>query len=308
MARAKSSVGKNIGEGLFEINSSVTTPQAEKEYQIDTDLGCELKKIKLTLIDKNPDNEKIFSMDIDSIKKAIREEDFKGAIEVYKKPDGRYEISSGHRRYEACKALGYNDILCFVFEKPNDDKEVIKRLLTSNTAQRKLTPLDYARMIDTYINKVLDGEGTYVRGNRRKLAAEFLGISYAAVQRYLEILSLHKELQSLCAIENFPYMALKKSKGCTDAEACEIKELILNCENLENIKSMEVSSIVKEVLEGDKAQEKGTIPNMDIKQKNKNKAIKRIQNSFNSCTSNEDKKELLDNLEVIIKELREKIS
>ena len=71
--------------------------------------------IPLDKIDGNPENDKLFSMrSVDHLAKIIDEEGYTTPIEVYKKKNGRYEITSGHRRYQAMKLLGQKEIPCYI--------------------------------------------------------------------------------------------------------------------------------------------------------------------------------------------------
>ena len=168
--------------------------------------------IELSLIDKNEDNDKIFNMnDIEYLAKSIEEEGFYGAIEVFKKPNGRYEISSGHRRFEAMKYLHRESIPCIVNDMPDDYKVGIK-LLSCNLKTRKLTPLDMARSI-AYYEQLEKKNGK--KGNFSKKAAAFFNISEPQVYRFQVLLKLIPELQELADDPGFPYSALRSAVNLT---------------------------------------------------------------------------------------------
>jgi ParB family chromosome partitioning protein len=168
--------------------------------------------IPLSEIDKNKDNEKIFNMDdIAFLAQGIKEDGFFGAIEVYKKPDGRYEISAGHRRYEAMKLLGRKTIPCIVKEIP-DDFARGKKLLSSNIRNRKLTPMDWARSV-AYYEHLLVENGQ--KKNFEKQATEFFNISSSQLYRYQCLLKLIPELQELADNPLFPFSALREAVSLT---------------------------------------------------------------------------------------------
>lgn len=74
-------------------------------------------RIPLEEVHENPDNNKIFSMDkIDRLADTIEDEGFVGAIEVFKISDHYYEISSGHRRFEAMKMVGEKQFHVLYFQ------------------------------------------------------------------------------------------------------------------------------------------------------------------------------------------------
>jgi ParB family chromosome partitioning protein len=149
--------------------------------------------------------------DIAFLAQGIKEDGFFGAIEVYKKPDGRYEISAGHRRYEAMKLLGRKTIPCIVKEIP-DDFARGKKLLSSNIRNRKLTPMDWARSV-AYYEHLLVENGQ--KKNFEKQATEFFNISSSQLYRYQCLLKLIPELQELADNPLFPFSALREAVSLT---------------------------------------------------------------------------------------------
>lgn len=166
-----------------------------------TDMNNKKREIDMDLIDMNPDNEMIFGLDdIDYLASAIKEDGFVGAIEVFAKDNGRYEISAGHRRYLAARENGMKKIPCIVMED-TDDATRARRLIMSNIHQRKLTPLNWGKALQYYKDHVIP-EGT--KEVRNILAKEF-NLSTATLQRYLKLLDLIPEFQREAEKEGFPY-------------------------------------------------------------------------------------------------------
>lgn len=171
----------------------------------DTEMDHQIRDIELSLIDMNPDNEYIFGYtDIDFLANEIKEGGFHGAIEVFAKPGGRYEINAGHRRYLACKQLGYETIPCIVSEY-KDSSAAAEQLIMSNIHQRDLTPLRRARAIEYYEKNVLVKRKVDYKGRKRAALAEKFNMGEGSVQRYLSILNLIPELQELCDTKDFPW-------------------------------------------------------------------------------------------------------
>ena len=161
--------------------------------------------IALDQIDENPDNANIFNMDnIDTLAEGIKEDGFMGAINVFQKPDGRYEISSGHRRYRAMKLLGRDTIPCNVSPYPDDVERGLK-LISSNIRNRELKPLDWARAIDYYEN-IMKLKGEY-EGRLRDRAAEYFKMAPTNIHRYTSLLKLIPELQELANDPEYAYSA-----------------------------------------------------------------------------------------------------
>lgn len=189
-----------------------------------SDARKEILDIDISLIDENPDNDGIFNMEkIEALADSIKNEGFTGAIEVMKKPDGRYEISSGHRRYRAMKILGKPTIPCFICHSV-DGKARARKLLSSNINNRELTKLDYGRAISYFCENVSE-EGT-VNANSRAEAMQFFGFSKSQVSRYLSLTKLEPELLSYAGIIDFPSTPLSIAAGLDRDKQLELRDRI----------------------------------------------------------------------------------
>lgn len=166
-------------------------------------------EIDMDKIVPNKDNDKIFSMtEIKELADTIKSEGFFGGIEVFKIPKkDMYEISSGHRRYEAMKLLKRKTIPCIVSEYPSDYKKGIK-MLASNIRTRKLSPLDMARAIE-YYEKLLTKEGK--KRDFKSQASKFFNMSPIQIYRHQCLLRIIPELQELANDPNFPYSAFREA-------------------------------------------------------------------------------------------------
>lgn len=171
----------------------------------DTKMDHKKRDIPLELIDLNPDNEYLFGYsDIDFLASEINENGFHGAIEVYAKSNGRYEIMAGHRRYLACQQNGAKTIPCIVSEE-TDPVKASAQLIMSNIHHRELTPLRLARALHFYEENVLKTKKIDYTGKKRTALAAKFNMSETAVQRYLAILKYIPELQKLCDVKGFPF-------------------------------------------------------------------------------------------------------
>ena len=201
-------------DGIVE--SRIESTRLKEERTIKD--SSELMNINIDLIDENPDNEKIFNMDgIENLADNILKNGFDGAISIFKKPDGRYEISSGHRRFRAAKLCDFTTVPCIVKAIPDDHSRALK-LLSSNINNRKMKPMDWARAMDYYENILresdeklkTDGEKK-PKGRMDERIAAFFGISDAQVSRYKALLKLSPHLQELTDNECFPFSSLAKA-------------------------------------------------------------------------------------------------
>lgn len=175
----------------------------------ETELDNKKRDIPLDQIDLNPDNEGIFGYaDVEHLASRIKENGFYGAIDVYAKKDGRYEISSGHRRYLACKSLGMETIPCIVSAEVND-VEKAKHLIEGNIHNRVMTPYMMAKAIKYYDDNVVSKVKKELKKEtglfKRQYIAEIFNISETSVQRFLTILKLIPEFQALTNTPNMPY-------------------------------------------------------------------------------------------------------
>lgn len=60
-----------------------------------------------------------------------------------------YEIIAGHRRYEACKKLGWKKIICHVVEL--DDKDAFEVSLIENIQRKSLNIVEEAHAYKEYV-------------------------------------------------------------------------------------------------------------------------------------------------------------
>lgn len=187
---------------------------------------AKIEYIDIDQIDENPDNKTIFNMeDIKTLERSIKANGFIGAIEVFKKPDGRYEISSGHRRVRAMRELGMNQVPCIVNPMP-DDVSKARRLIESNMTNRTLHPLDYARSIEYYISYVLKPSG--FTGDVNKECADFFNISTSSVYKYRQIVKMIPELQGLANNPQFPYSGFVSAHRLSAEKQLELYDEIRN--------------------------------------------------------------------------------
>ena len=159
-----------------------------------------LVNVPLDLIVMNPDNEKVFNMDaIDQLAARIKKVGYDNAspVSLFERPDGKYELSAGHRRYMACKQLGMSTIPA-VIKADVSSAEKAEALLGSNMYNRVLKFYDYAKAIEYYRDNVLIASG--FKGNVRKALCEYFGITDTTLQRYLSVLNTKLTERELLAM------------------------------------------------------------------------------------------------------------
>ena len=184
-------------------------------------------QIPVELLDENPDNEKIYNMDdIDRLARILDENGFNSVVEVFPKDDGRYEITSGHRRVRAAKLNGMDTVRCIINNKP-DDIEKAKKLLDSNLANRNKRPLDYAREIEYYINNVLIPSGVDEKYHTAE-AAKYFNMSTSGIYRLRHIMQMIPELQEMANDPRFPYTAFAAAHNLSEEMQKELYNIILS--------------------------------------------------------------------------------
>ena len=164
-------------------------------------------EIDLDKIDDMAENADVFGYDeeeISHLMKEIQTNGFHDPITVSPKENNRYTCISGHQRKVAMKNLGYTKIQCYVAKGLTEQQE--RDLWRSaNIIQRKLTPYNYAKLIQSYMD---DFTKYKMKGIKRTYAAEKCGIGDGSVPRYLNILKMPASIQERCKEQSFPYVAL----------------------------------------------------------------------------------------------------
>jgi ParB family transcriptional regulator, chromosome partitioning protein len=96
-----------------------------------------------------------------------------------------YEIIAGHRRFEACKLLGWQNITCHIVDI--DDKDAYEISLIENIQQKTMSPIEEARAFKEYVD-------TFGWGSESELACR-IGKSQEYISKRVRLLSLPENLQ-----------------------------------------------------------------------------------------------------------------
>lgn len=196
-----------------------------------------VKDIPIDLIDPHPDNQKIYSLSgIEALMTSIEKNGFMGAIEVYAKPDGRYLIYSGHRRYTAMKQLERKTIPCLVYAM-EDSYVISRKLVESNINTRVLSPIEQARQID-YYEQILNDSG-YTGSISDELQRTF-GMGERKIRRLRSLTKLTEQFQEWAQSPTFPYDAFYEASSFNSTWQSKLYKLIKN--DLDHFPDMELSS------------------------------------------------------------------
>ena len=177
------------------------------------------KKVDIPLdkIDPSPYNDELFEVKESTVKKVAESIDhrgFDGAIGVYDTKDGRYQLYSGHIRYEAQKRRGAATIPAFIKPLPDTEEEKIYDLISSNLDGRHLSPMERARALSKWEEAVLKDYD----GNINQELARRFGMSQATVKRLKRLLQLIPELQEKADEEGVMYSALYRASTLTEEQ------------------------------------------------------------------------------------------
>ncbi|MDQ3968336.1 MAG: ParB/RepB/Spo0J family partition protein [Thermoproteota archaeon] len=96
-----------------------------------------------------------------------------------------YELIAGHRRLEACKLLGWQNIICHIVDV--DDKNAYEISLIENIQQKTMSPIEEARAFKEYVD-------TFGWGSESDLARR-IGKSQEYISKRIRLLSLPESLQ-----------------------------------------------------------------------------------------------------------------
>ncbi len=99
--------------------------------------------------------------------------------------DNRYELIAGHRRFEACKRLGLQKIMCHILDV--NDKEAYEIAITENVQQKTMSPIEEALAFKRYVE-------TFGWGGVSNLARK-IGKSQEYISKRIKLLSLPESLQ-----------------------------------------------------------------------------------------------------------------
>lgn len=106
-------------------------------------------------------------------------------ITVRPKDNDQYELIAGHRRFEACKGLGMQKIMCHIIDV--DDKEAYEISITENVQQKTMSPIEEATAFKRYTE-------TFGWGGVSDLAHK-IGKSQEYVSKRIKLLSLPDSVQ-----------------------------------------------------------------------------------------------------------------
>lgn len=121
---------------------------------------------------------------------SIRSHGLLQPITVEQRAPDRYQIVTGHRRYQAAQLAGQAHIHCLIqdTDQPLDQQERLARQLVENLQREDLSPVDKARALVAFKNELgKDAPWSEVEGQ--------IGISETTRKQYTRLLKLPEDIQ-----------------------------------------------------------------------------------------------------------------
>ena len=149
--------------------------------------------------------------DMEQLVESIREKGVLTPATVRQKPDGRYELISGHRRKHACERAGLKELPALIVKM--DDDEAVIRMVDANLQREHILPSEKAFAYKAKLDAMKrQGKRTDLTSVQvaPKLAAEQIaetdGTSKDTVKRYIRLTYLIPELLQKVDEEKLPFM------------------------------------------------------------------------------------------------------
>ena len=278
----------------------------------------EIKNIELSKLKESEDNDKIFSMDDEDIRrlaKSIKEIGVIQPIGVIDLKDGYYRIGTGHRRARASKIAGLERIPAFVC-KDTDELKERDILIKSNLLAREITAVQKARMINYHEETLRLAHSKESRPDINGMLMEEFGIGRMSLARLKNLSKIKDNLLNLIDKKDIPYRPFVDLK--LYEQSADIQEKVFNALNKflseeEEISQEQLVALINNCITGTtvpsaKEKKKKVFADDDIE-----KILKKVKNiklSLDKEIKIQDPKEVEKNLQEIeayIKEIREHI-
>lgn len=148
----------------------------------------QVRQIQAAMIDPGRNHRTVFDQDkLAELAESIARNGLAQPVTVRPKPDGRYEIVAGERRFRACsQVLGWEFVPAIVREL--DDRQANAIMLAENTGREDLNPIDEANAYERTVQEF---------GYSVAEVSQAAGVSQARVRSMRKLLLLIPEVQRL---------------------------------------------------------------------------------------------------------------
>ncbi|MHB1537653.1 MAG: ParB/RepB/Spo0J family partition protein [Solirubrobacteraceae bacterium] len=170
-----SAVKRGMGRGLDAILS----------VSYDEGLPQELRQVPVDLISPNPNQPRhhFHQEQLAALAASLQERGVLQPVLVRPRPDGRYELIAGERRWRAARLAGIAEIPAIV--RRHDDAATLELALVENMAREDLNPVEEARACVALVEEL---------GLTREEVGRRVGRSRVAVSNLIRLLELPDEV------------------------------------------------------------------------------------------------------------------
>ena len=172
-----SQIRKPVGYVNKEVVGADSTPQQGT---------ADILRIPMDMIEPNPFQPRMtFGQDaLEELAESIRTLGLIQPITVRRKPDGRYQIISGERRFRACQMAGMDMIPAYI--RDTNDQGMLEMAIVENIQRENLDPIEVAMSYQRLIEEC---------NLTQELMAVRVGKKRASVTNYLRLLKLPAKIQ-----------------------------------------------------------------------------------------------------------------
>ncbi len=193
MSRQQRGLGKGLGallggdadlsqirKPVGYVNKEVVSDSLPQQGTVD------ILRIPVDMIEPNPFQPRMsFDQEtLEELAESIRTLGLIQPITVRRKPDGRYQIISGERRFRACQLAGMDMVPSYI--RDTDDQGMLEMAIVENIQREDLDPIEVAMSYQRLIDECsLTQEQMAIRVGKKR----------ASVTNYLRLLKLPAKIQ-----------------------------------------------------------------------------------------------------------------
>ena len=144
---------KRLGRGLAALIGEMDRP-AQREEKQSTQVAAADGRVPIEFVSPNPKNPRrnFAEPELADLAQSIREHGIVQPVLVRRKPDGKYEIIAGERRWRAAQRAGLNEIPVLV--RDVNDRTALELAIIENVQRADLNPVEealgYQQLIDEH--------------------------------------------------------------------------------------------------------------------------------------------------------------
>jgi ParB family chromosome partitioning protein len=145
---------KRLGRGLAALIGEMDRPVPREEKPQSVQMAVADGRVPIEYVSPNPKNPRrsFAEADLADLSQSIREHGIVQPVLVRRKPDGKYEIIAGERRWRAAQRAGLSELPVLV--RDVDDRTALELAIIENVQRADLNPVEealgYQQLIDEH--------------------------------------------------------------------------------------------------------------------------------------------------------------